>query len=158
TWNVAGNWRDAGNNPGAPPSSATTQLAFAGTGNYTSSNDVGNFTLNRLTSGTSRQVSIDGSPLKFAGTNPLLPQTFANDSINVPNNSRLLTNATFQATGGGTLNVVTGPAGGQINLNGKTLTLDAGANSTVSLGRAGVTVLLGDVEGNGVVIVTGAND
>src|SRR5207344_2994282 len=25
-WNVAGNWRDAGNGPGVPPSSATTQL------------------------------------------------------------------------------------------------------------------------------------
>ena len=156
-WNVAGNWRDAGNSPGVPPSSATTELAFAGNGNYISSNDIGNFTLNRLTSTTSGQVMPDGSQLLFDGASPLLAQTVANDSFNISNNIRLLTDTTFRATNGSVLNIGT-QAGGQINLNGGTLMLEVGANSTIVVGRVGVNALIGDVEGNGAATITGANN
>jgi hypothetical protein len=104
-WNVAGNWRDAGGNPGVPPSSATTQLAFAGTGDYTSSNNSGTFVLNRLTSTNSGLATLDGSALRFDGASPLLSQTVANTAFNISNNVRLLTDTTFRATNGGFLNV-----------------------------------------------------
>ena len=73
-WSVAGNWRNAGNSPGVPPSSATTQLAFGGTGDYTSSNDTGTFVLNRLTSTNSGLVLLDGSAAAVRwGQPPVVP-------------------------------------------------------------------------------------
>ena len=95
--------------------------------------------------------------LRFDGASPLLSQTVANTAFNVSNNIRLLTDTTFRATNGGFLNIGVA-VGGQVDLNRNNLTLDVGANSTITLGRVGVTSLIGDVEGKGSVTVTGAND
>ena len=100
---------------------------------------------------------LDGSPLRFDGASPLFSQTVANNAFNVSNNVRLLTDTTFRATNGGILNVGVA-VGGQVDLNRNNLTVDVGANSTISLGRVGATTFIGDVEGRGSITVTGAND
>ena len=128
-WTVHGNWRDDGNGIGIPPSSATTQLAFAGTGDYTTTNTAGTFVLNRLTSTNSGLVLLDGSNLRFDGDSPLLAQTVANTAFNVSNNIRLENDTTFRAINGGVLNIGVA-VGGQVDLNRNNIRLDVGANST----------------------------
>ena len=44
SWNTSGNWSPAG----VPVSDSSTSLIFAGSSDYTSTNDIGNFTLNQL--------------------------------------------------------------------------------------------------------------
>ena len=100
---------------------------------------------------------LDGNALRFDGASPLLSQTVANTGFNISNNVRLQTDTTFRATNGGILNVGVA-VGGQVDLNRNNLTLDVGANSTIALGRVGVTTFIGDVEGRGLITITGAND
>ena len=86
-----------------------------------------------------------------------MSQTVANNGFSISNNVRLLTDTTFRATNGGILNVGA-VVGGQVDLNRNNLTLDVGANSTIALGRLGATTFIGDVEGRGLITITGAND
>jgi autotransporter-associated beta strand protein len=81
-WNVGTNWLDQLNNPGVPLSGTDTQLVFnaSGTTSYTATNDVGPFTLNRLTvnnTGTGT-VTIAGSATNtftLGGVDPTLDIT-----------------------------------------------------------------------------------
>lgn len=73
-WSVDTNW-NAGAGP-APTSGDATQVTLSASGgmSYTSTNDIGPFTLNSLTfdnTGTG-VIILEGSPLSFAGVNPAL--------------------------------------------------------------------------------------
>lgn len=78
TWNTAANWLPSG----VPVSGNALQLQFnAASGSYTSTNDIGALTLNRLTvnnTGTGTitlAASASANTLTFAGTNPALDIT-----------------------------------------------------------------------------------
>src|SRR5438128_1315321 len=74
-WNqsTSGNWSTASWLPGTPASGATTALIFAGSSDYTATNDIGPFTLNSLSVTNTGATTVAGSAaantLTFAGTN-----------------------------------------------------------------------------------------
>lgn len=59
TWNTAGNWSPMG----VPVSDSSTVLVFNGGSSYTSTNNIGNFTLNQLSfNNTAGTITLAGSP------------------------------------------------------------------------------------------------
>ncbi|MGL4420977.1 MAG: beta strand repeat-containing protein [Gemmataceae bacterium] len=128
-WNVPGNWTPSG----VPTSGATTQLNFnaTGTASYTATNDIGAFTLNRITvnnTGTGT-VTLAGSGLITpAGTDPTLDITGNTLFTGLFAGSPIITK-----TGPGTLthNSNNGGFTGQLIINqGTFLNTDSGNTST----------------------------
>ncbi|HYE19536.1 MAG TPA: autotransporter-associated beta strand repeat-containing protein [Tepidisphaeraceae bacterium] len=99
-WSAGGNW-DGGS--GAPPvSGPTTQLMFSNSGTgFTTTNDLGPFSLNALTldnTGTG-VITVAGNPLTLDGTTATIVGTGAGDKL-VKNNLTLGVDTTVTNTGG----------------------------------------------------------
>ncbi|TDU81529.1 putative secreted protein with PEP-CTERM sorting signal [Prosthecobacter fusiformis] len=97
-WNVAANWLPAT----LPVSANDLHLKFNATGSYVSTNNLGPFTLNRLTvnntgNGTLTLAASTGNTLTFAGANPTLDITGTALFTGL-----LAGNATITKTGSGT--------------------------------------------------------
>lgn len=120
-WSNEANW-----DSGLPPSDPTTQLIFGGAAGYTATNDLGAFTLNRMTFSNAGNVFIDGNALTFAGTTP---------TIDVQSGS-----AEIASVIGGSTNIVKAGAGTLTLTNANVFT--AGMNISagrVRLGNGGTT-------------------
>src|SRR5262249_51331678 len=161
-WSVGGNWQGGT----APTSSPTTALLFGSsatqTASYAATNDIANpFQLNALTvNHTARTVTLTGTPLAFAGTNPTVTVADAGSMVLSPaatlsatttiagagsggftfggtitgGTNNLVKNSagalTFSA--GGTLNALQ-LAGGTTNVTGSTLALTQASATAESL-------------------------
>jgi len=145
-WSVGPNWVGGA----APASAATTALVFGSpatqAATYAATNDIANpFQLNALTiNNTAGTVTLAGSPLTFAGTNPTMTVAGAGEMVISPTVTMA---ATTTAAGTGTGNVtfggaVNGGANDLIKASAGALTLTGGGSlNTLSLraGSASVT-------------------
>ncbi len=105
SWNTSANWLPAG----VPVSDSTTALTFGGGSTYTTTNNIGAFSLNQLTfSNTAGTVTLTGSPTTNAlsflnsstGVSPGIALTGAgNATISSPVNWTANTSATNSGTG-----------------------------------------------------------
>lgn len=108
-WSVGPNWVGGA----APASAATTALVFGSpatqAATYAATNDIANpFQLNALTiNNTAGTVTLAGSPLTFAGTNPTMTVAGAGEMVISPTVTMA---ATTTAAGTGTGNVTFGGA------------------------------------------------
>lgn len=143
---VTGNWGTAGNwSPSGVPA-ANTALVFGG-GGYTSTNNLGNFTLPSLTSTLTSAAVVTGGTITFSGASASLLQ---NGSGALTISSAVALTNTTTVTGTGTGNVtITGrisPASGAVGLVSNysgNLTLSGGATGGFLQVNSGTTTLTG---------------
>lgn len=136
-WNVATNWLDPSNNPGIPPSSATTQLVFNASGSvsYIATNDIGSFTLNAITvnnTGTGTVTIAGASPLTFGGTTPAI-----NVSAGLATISEVIAGSTAITKSGAGLLALSGANTFSAGLSVTGGTLALAGNSTTSITVSG---------------------
>src|SRR5262245_38677044 len=129
-WSVGGNWQ-AGT---VPTSGVTTALVFGSpttqTATYTATNDIANpFQLNGLTvNNASCTVTLAGSPLTCAGTNPSIAVGGAGNVVLSPA-ATVAATTTITGSGTGSLTfggAITGGANNLVKSSASTLMLAAG--------------------------------
>jgi len=140
SWNTAGNWTLSG----VPASATGTQLIFnaSGTTSYTTTNNIGAFTLNKITvnnSGTGTvtiAASATANTLTFAGTTPTLDITGS-----VLGTVVLAGSATITKTGSGTYNQQSNSTfTGILNVDGGTFISSALASGTFNFNPTSIVV------------------
>lgn len=143
-WNVAANWLDQNSLPGVPVSGINTGLVFnaSGTTSYTATNDIGAFTLNRLTvnntgTGTVTIAGPAANTFTLGGLDPTLDITGR-----VLFTGLFAGNSTITMVGSGTFIHDSNNTGftGSLVLNGGTFVNRATTNATTNFNPVSIVV------------------